>query len=100
MDKLYEAAKYYSENLEGRRFYLTAGKKGKSLNFVVFFGAEHFKHLVGLQKLKDIPAVQRKSDIVYKQILDKKTTYSDIESSSCLYEMKDNVGRISVIQSL
>ena len=91
MDKLYESAKYYAENLEGKKFHLTAGKRGRLLELDILFKAEHYKHLVGLHKLKDTPIAGRNSELVYKQILEGKTTYADISRSEFLNEMEDRL---------
>lgn len=88
MDKLLEAAIYYSQNLEGKKFHLIAGKNKKLLELYIVFGASNFKHLIGLHKLKDIPVSKRPSEIIYRQILNKKTTYNDIAKSSYLSEME------------
>jgi len=91
MDKLFEVANYYKENLEGRKFLLKAAKKGKVIDLEIIFSAEHFKHLVGLHKLNDIPSMQRKSEILYRQILEGKTKYDDIRCSKHLSEMGDRL---------
>lgn len=81
MDKLLQAAKFYRDNLVNRKFHLIAVKKGKFLELDISFEAENFKHLLGLQKLIDLPLMSRNSEIIYRQILHGKTTLSDIEKS-------------------
>ena len=91
MDKLYESARYYAENLEGRKFHLTAGKKGRLLEMDIAFDARNYKHLVGLQKLTDIPVMKYKSDVIYQRILNKQITYETISQSEFLNEMEDRL---------
>ncbi|MBR1747831.1 MAG: hypothetical protein IJ735_06460 [Clostridia bacterium] len=91
MDKLYESAKYYAENLEGKKFHLTAGKKGRLLEMDIVFDARNYKHLVGLQKLTDIPVMKYKSDVIYQRILNKQITFETISRSEFLNEMEDRL---------
>lgn len=97
MDKLLQAATFYKDNLENRKFRLVAGKRGKTLEFDIVFVTENFKHLLGLHKLIDLPLMGRNSEIIYRQILNGKTTLSDIEKSGFYNEIKprlDNFIRI------
>ena len=82
MDKLQEAAIYYKEELEDKKFHITAGKKGETMELTLCFDASNFKHLLGLHKLTDIPQMSRPSDILYQQILDGKTHLADISEST------------------
>lgn len=91
MDKLFEVANYYKENLDGKKFHLQAAKKGKLIDLEIVFGAEHFKHLTGLHKLTDIQATQAKSEILYHRILNKEISMDNINSSSHLSEMGDRL---------
>ncbi len=88
MDKLQEAAIYYSQNLEGKKFHLTAGKNKKLLELDIVFSASNFKHLIGLHKLKDLPMMKNKSQVLYRRILNKEITYADIAKSAYLSEME------------
>ncbi|MEG9430194.1 MAG: PBECR4 domain-containing protein [Christensenellaceae bacterium] len=88
MDKLYEIAKFYKENLENRTFCLKAGKSGVVREWNIQFTAEHFHHLAGLKKLTDIPKVQEKRNVVYSRILNKKITIGDIRKSQYYSEME------------
>ena len=99
MDKLLEATQYYSDNLEGKKFLLRAGKKGQVLELKIFFGAEHFKHLMGLHKLKDLPVIQKSSsEILYKRILNNQITLADISKSEYFSEMSDRLGSFHQIK--
>ena len=80
-DSLYEAALYYKENLENKRFHLQAGKSGVLLEFDILFTDDHFKHLLGLHKLTDIAQVRASSSILYQRILNKEITQLEIKAS-------------------
>jgi hypothetical protein len=90
-DKLYKVAKFYSTNLEGKRFILRAGKKSQTIEFIIYFGVEHFKHLVGLNKLKDVRIGRLKSETGYFEILHKVTTYEDIKKSEYFYLIEQRI---------
>ena len=81
MDKLYEAAEFYKENLAGRKFHLIAVKNKKTIEFDIVFGVENFKHLLGLNKLTDLQIGKVSSEAGFLQILGQKTTLKDIEKS-------------------
>lgn len=100
MDNLVLAAEYYREKLENKKFHLQIGKKGTVLEFDITFGAEHFKHLIGLHKLKDLPQVQRKSEIIYRQILDGKTTLTDISKSKDYAEIQSRIDNFCQIDNI
>lgn len=100
IDILYEAAKFFHDNLEGKQFHLIAGKRGNLLEFDIVFNAKHFKHLIGFHKLYDIPMSDRSSEVIYHQILDKKTDYSDIENSCYIKEMEDRLKVFNRIKDL
>ena len=89
-DVLYEAARFYKDNLENKRFLITVGdRKRKETDIEVFFSSRNFFHLVGLQHINDVPLLRRFSPtIVYSNILSKNITYSDIEKSSNIEFLK------------
>lgn len=99
MDKLFEAAKFYRENLEGRKFHLTAAKKEKIIEFDIIFGVENFKHLLGLNKLIDLQIGKISSEAGYLQILDGKTDLSDIEKSEFFYLVQPRLDNFKEIKS-
>lgn len=90
-DLLYQAVKFYNDNLAGRKFEIIAGKNLKQSTQIVSFQVEHFHHILGLHKLKDVPLVQRPARKVYHEILTGKITYNDIASSIYLQEMQDRL---------
>ena len=90
-DLLYKAAKFYQDNLDGKDFCLAVGKKGNLATFVISFRPEHFKHLLGLDKLKDITFLQARSSMVYNAILKRKISYFDIIKSPRFSEMENRL---------
>ena len=90
-DLLYQAVKFYQDNLVGRKFEIVAGKKNNKSIQIISFELERFYHLLGLHKLKDIPLIQRPARKVYHEILKGKITYNDIAHSEHLQEMEDRL---------
>ena len=78
MDKLFEIAQYYKDNLTNRTFDIIVEKKRKSMTISLRFSPMNFKHLLGLHKLNDIPFVSTKSESLYKAILNKQFSFDDI----------------------
>ena len=91
IDKLQESARFYADNLEGRKFKLIAGKKGTLLELNIYFGAEHYKHLVGLHKLTDIEMSSQNAETLYQEILTGKTTIQDIKKSKKFKKVEDRI---------
>lgn len=90
-DLLYQAVKFYEDNLAGRKFEIVAGKKNTTNIQTINFEIERFYHLLGLHKLKDIPLIQRPARKVYHEILKGKITYNDIACSEYLQEMENRL---------
>ena len=90
-DLLYQAVKFYDDKLAGRKFEIVAGKDLKQRTQIISFQIEHFHHILGLHKLKDIPLVQRPVRKVYYEILTGKITYNDIYQSICFQEMENRL---------
>ncbi|MGM9632277.1 MAG: PBECR4 domain-containing protein [Eubacteriales bacterium] len=90
-DILYQAAKFYAENLVDKKFEIVVERKEIRRTYVVNFFVEHFYHLIGLHKLKDIPALKRNRRIIFREIIDGKITYSDIAKSRYFLAMADRL---------
>lgn len=92
MDKLFEAAKFYSDNLINKQFRLTAVKKEKTIEFDIVFAASNFKHLLGLNKLTDIPSTQNNTSAqIFRDILNTRLTYIDISQSKYFSEVEQRI---------
>ena len=86
IDPLLEAASLYRQFINCE-YHILAGKNQKQWELVLIFGPEHFYHLIGLQKLRDISPVisnPRSKKALFENILSGKVTYSDISSSKTL----------------
>ena len=90
-DLLYQAVKFYDDNLAGKKFEIVAGKKNNQTTQFIVFEIERFFHLLGLHKLKDVPLLKRSARKVYYEILQGKITYNDISHSEYLGEMEDRL---------
>ena len=99
-DLLYEAALYYKQNFENKRFHLRAAKKGVLLEFDILFTDNHFKHLLGLHKLTDIAQVKPTSAILYQRILNKELSHSDIEFSLNYLLIEDRLKYFKELKSV
>ena len=64
-DLLYQAVKFYDDNLAGKKFEIVAGKKSNQTTQFIIFEIERFFHLLGLHKLKDVPLLKRSARKVY-----------------------------------
>lgn len=100
MDKIYEAAKYYRDYLNNKRFYCKAARKGVILELELVFREEHFKHLIGLHKLKDLDESQMSSRAIYDAILSKNITYETIKNSIFLSEMEDRLNHFNELKDI
>lgn len=100
MDKLYDAAKFYQENLDGKKYLLRAAKKNNIIELNISFGAENFKHLLGLHKLKDIRISKLSSENGYIEILNGKTTFADIEKSKYFSQIIERLDYFQEINQL
>lgn len=97
MDELYQSAKYYQDNLEGRSYLLVACKKNNSLVLEVYFDAYAYKHLMGLHKATDIGLHSLSGREIYLQILDKQMTLENLRKSFFYSEIKDRLDHFEKI---
>ena len=100
MDRLMEVATEYSK-LFGKDYIYTL-ETGMILH--VYFIPGSFHHLIGLQKLIDIPLVtkSRRNNPVYifKNILDGVITLNDIQKSSYFSDIKSRLNHFSQIKRM
>ena len=100
MDKLYQSAKYYQDNLEGRRYLLVACKNKNYLVLEIFFNEHAYKHLVGLHKAIDTGLYKIAGNDIYRQVLNKTTTEEDIKKSDFYSEIKSRLDDFEKIKIL
>ena len=67
------------------------GKKDKLIEVRLFFGEEHFRHLLGLHKLKDIWQVRINNSKLLDDIISDRLKYSDILKSKYILEIQDRL---------
>ena len=79
-DILYDAAVEY-QKLRGIIYKIVVGRKNQSYNIMLHFPPESFFHLAGLQHLEDIPFPSTNKERIYKEILNKKFTIDNINTS-------------------
>ena len=102
MDKLRECALSY-EKLFNFNYKIKAAKNGKVLDLTIFFLAEHFYHLIGLQKLADVPLLSNKKiskKSLFHDIIQGKLTYEDIKDSYYIKELDARVLYFHEMESL
>lgn len=98
MDKLLTAAQFYNSELNGRNFHLKAGKKGNIIEFDIKFTSEHFHHLAGLHKLKDLTQVQGNKTYIFKKVLNGKITVDDIQKSDFFSDIENRLNNFCEIK--
>lgn len=88
MDKLLLAATYYELFLLNRDFHLIAGdSKRNKLEFDIIFREEHFRHLIGFDKLKDIAEAKNREFNLYENVLNGNITYEYITKSDYIADV-------------
>lgn len=80
-DILYEAAVEY-QKLRDTAYKILVGRKNQSYEIMLHFPPESFFHLAGLQHLEDVTFPSTNKERIYKEILKRKLTINDINSSS------------------
>lgn len=100
MDKLVDIANYYEKNLIGYFFKFTVARKGQTIDLKLRFSAMNFKHLLGLHKLRDLPALSAKSQSLYHSALNGKLTLTDIKKSKYYEEIKNRIDNVQKIRDL
>lgn len=93
MSILKERAKVF-EKLFNIQYRIILGRKGKTTEFILAFKKEHFFHLSGLHKLKDIEYPSKNKCKIFDYILEEKLTYEMIQKSSFFLpnEEKKHIG--------
>lgn len=99
MDVLLQCAHEF-ENLLDVKYRIQLAKKGKLNDFELHFSKTEFYHLIGLQKLTDIPSLRADRDTVFDKIIDGKIKYDDIKKSSYFGYIRDRVHGFIYIQEI
>ena len=91
IDYLYEAAAFYKDHLLNKRFLITVSRKKEQRTLEILFLPQQFHHLIGLHKLTDLPFLSRNTGNIFREILERKSTYQDICKSVHVMEMQDRL---------
>lgn len=99
MDILRDCALNF-QKLFGVDYQITAVKEQKEISVVVYFSEEHFHHLIGLNKLRDIEGLQGNRTQVFTNILNGKLTYDDIRNSAFIETVNERIKYFTQLESL
>lgn len=99
MDRLQDCAKAF-EHLLDTTYHIVIGRKGNTVTIDIAFKAEHFHHLLGLHKLRDIEALSHKREKVFDDILAGRISFSDIEKSCSFGEIKGRVDPLTNMENI
>lgn len=94
MDKLKECALAY-QNLLFTKYKIILGRKNKLSEILLCFDKKEFFHMIGLQKLIDLPYLKKDRGKIFDMIISGKITYSDIAKSSFFYK-NENIGTFGI----
>lgn len=101
MDKLKQCLNTFT-SMMGKDYYL---KLEGGFVMKIFFAKKHFHHLIGLQKLKDIPPLIVNKDTnstttIYNNIKNDRITYAQISKSAFFSEISERIDNFSKINNL
>ena len=88
LDKLKECAISFGKLIDVE-YYIIAGKKSRIIKPILFFHKEHFYHLMGLHKLKDVYKIRGDKQKIYNDIINDEITYNDISKSEFFPEITE-----------
>lgn len=69
------------EKLFDIKYKIILGRKGKIVEFILSFEKEHFFHLIGLHKLKDVSYPSKSKKILFQSVLDGDIDYEMVKKS-------------------
>ena len=87
MDMLKERAEVFNRLLF-YKYNFVLGRKGVLTNICLSFDKVHFHHLIGLQRLTDMPQLRRDRTKIFDQIINNELTYAHISGSSLFSAIK------------
>ena len=98
MDLLQRCALEFTQLLDVQ-YHIIAGRKRKTVEFIISFERSDFHHLAGLHKLRDNARLQRgrRGDIL-QNILDGKITLEQIQKSAFFREMEPRLSPLSGLE--
>jgi len=99
LNKLKECAFAFNKLLN-KEYYIKAVRKDKIIEVRLFFEKEHFYHLLGLHKLRDIEQLKINSVKLFDNILNEKITYKDISSSRFFDDISDRIEYLPYLEQI
>lgn len=99
MDELKRCEQVFTQMLD--KDYILTLETGEVLH--IFFKKEHFQHLLGLHKLKDVPEAQAKpgqKQLIYKRIQRGQLTMNMVQKSKYYHKIKDRIQMFPMIESV
>lgn len=99
MDALKRCACEY-EKLLNYEYEIIAGSKKTLLEMTLFFSKEHFMHLIGLHKLKDLQIQRYSKAALYEMIMNDELTYEYIEKSVFFSEIEDRINFFPALERI
>ena len=99
LDKLKECAISFGKLLDVE-YYIIAGKKSSLIKPILFFRKEHFCHLMGLHKLRDIQKIWGNKEKVYDNIITDELTYQDISKSEFFPEINERFDYFLLLEQM
>ena len=97
MDDLMKSALAFRRLLDFE-YEIIAGSKGHLLEMMLCFKKEHFMHLVGLHKLRDLQFLKNSSHKIFDLILKGRLTYQDISKSVFFSEIEDRIRLFPILE--
>ena len=98
MNSLQTLATFFTQFFR-KEYVVKAGRKGKTLELKLIFKAEHFHHLIGLQKLTDLPNICKDRQSFHK-IINGVLTYDSIKSSKFISEVDERIRNFTQIGNI
>ena len=101
MDKLKQCLDIFT-SMMGKDYYL---KLEGGFVMKIFFAKKHFHHLIGLQKLKDMPPLIANKDTnstttIYNNIKNGRITYAQISKSAFFSDISERIDNFSKMNNL
>lgn len=93
MNDILQTSAINFKKLFHKKYIIQAGHNQKKLDIIFYFTAEHFHHLIGLQKLSDQPNISkpRQKKKLFQQIIDSKISLQNIEKSVFYKDIKSRI---------
>lgn len=99
MHNVHDCVEAFSKLLNVQ-YKIIIGRKGKAITLVIDFCKEDCFHLMGLQYLKDRPDLNKSRELIFDNILSKKTSVNHIESSHFYSKIQDRIDLLPNLENI